>query len=57
MQDKLYVPAEILEQGYKYVDFNNGYVDLYNKPYFRDETATYYRIYYNCSSRNLYTRY
>lgn len=49
MSDKIYVPDSI-PQGYVYGEITRDYIDLYNKSSFRDETATYYRIYYNYSS-------
>lgn len=32
---------------YKYAQFSNDYVTLYNKATFVNETTTYYRIYFN----------
>lgn len=49
MADKIYVPDSI-PQDYVYGEITRDYVDLYNKGSFRDETVTYYRIYYNYSS-------
>ena len=49
MADKIYVPDSI-PQDYVYGEITRDYVDLYNKSSFRDETAIYYRIYYNYSS-------
>lgn len=49
MSDKIYVPDSI-PHGYVYGEITRDYIDLYNKSSFRDETATYYRIYYNYSS-------
>lgn len=49
MSDKIYVP-DCIPQDYVYGEITRDYVDLYNKSSFRDETATYYRIYYNYSS-------
>lgn len=55
MQDKFYVNEDIPEE-YKYMDFHEEYVDIYNKSSFRDETATVYRI-YHCISPNTYYTY
>lgn len=49
MSDKIFLPSEIPE-GYIYGEVTRDYVDLYNKSDFRNETTTYYRIYYNYSS-------
>lgn len=49
MSDKIYVPEEI-PSNYVYGEITRDYVDLYNKSSFQNETATYYRIYYNYSS-------
>lgn len=49
MSDKIYVPEEI-PSNYVYGEITRDYVDLYNKRSFQNETATYYRIYYNYSS-------
>lgn len=46
-KDTLYI-SDIPEE-YHFADFNDWYVDLYNQPSARNETLTYYRIYYNCS--------
>lgn len=54
MPDKLYVSDEIPEN-YKYMDFHEEYIDLYNKPSFRDETTTVYRIYHSISPNTYYT--
>lgn len=32
---------------YKYAQFSNDYITLYDKSSFRNETANFYRIYYN----------
>lgn len=49
MADKIYVPADI-PSNFIYGEITRDYVDLYNKSSFHNETATYYRIYYNYSS-------
>lgn len=41
--DTLYIGDIPLE--YKYAQFSNGYITLYNKPYGNNETLDYYRIY------------
>lgn len=43
--DTLYIGD--IPSSYKYAQFSNDYVTLYDKPSFRNETATYYRIYFN----------
>ena len=48
MSDKIYIP-DTVPDGYIYGSINNYYVDLFNKPSFQNETATYYRIYYSYS--------
>lgn len=53
MQDILYIPSELEQAGYKYVEFGNGYVDLYTKPTFYDESTDSVRLFYNCSPRNI----
>lgn len=55
MQDKLYVNEDIPED-YKFMDFHEDYIDIYNKSSFRDETTTVYRI-YHCISPNTYYTY
>ena len=55
MRDKLYVDKDIPEE-YKYMDFHEEYVDLYNKSSFRDEITQVYRI-YHCISPNTYYTY
>ena len=55
MKDKLYVNEDIPEE-YKYMDFHEEYIDIYNKSSFRDETTTVYRI-YHCISPNTYYSY
>lgn len=55
MQDILYIPKELEQSGYKYVDFGNGYVDLYTKSTFYDESTDSVRLFYNCSPRNIYS--
>lgn len=54
MQDKLYVDKDI-PSDYKYFDFHDGYVDLYNKQSFYNESTTVYRIYYSVSPNTYYT--
>lgn len=49
MADKVYLPDSIPEN-YKYGEITRDYIDIYNKSSFQNETATYYRIYYNYSS-------
>lgn len=49
MADRVYLPDSI-PQDYVYGEITRDYVDLYNKRSFQNETATYYRIYYNYSS-------
>lgn len=49
MSDKIYI-FDTIPDGYIYGEINRDYIDLYNKESFRNETATYYRIYYNYSS-------
>lgn len=49
MSDKVYLPASVPE-GFVYGEITRDYVDVYNKRSFQNETATYYRIYYNYSS-------
>lgn len=49
MSDKVYLPDSIPEN-YVYGEITRDYVDLYNKSSFQNETATYYRIYYNYSA-------
>lgn len=49
MSDKIYIPDSVPD-GFVYGTINNYYVDLFNKPSFQQETATYYRIYYSYSS-------
>lgn len=49
MSDKIYVP-DCIPQDFVYGEITRDYVDLYNKRSFRNETVTYYRIYYNYSS-------
>lgn len=49
MSDKIFLPDSI-PAGYVYGSVTADYIDLYNKPVFQGETATYYRIYYNYSS-------
>lgn len=48
MSSLIYVPADIPIE-YKYIDMNAnaGYFDLYNKEQFRNETATYYRVFFD----------
>lgn len=41
--DTLYIGNIPLD--FKYAQFNNGYINLYNKPYGNNETLPYYRIY------------
>lgn len=55
MQDILYIPDELKQAGYKYVDFGNGYVDLYTKSTFYNESTDSVRLFYNCSPRYLYS--
>lgn len=55
MRDKFYVDKDIPEE-YKFMDFHDEYVDLYNKSSFRDETTQVYRI-YHCISPNTYYTY
>lgn len=43
--DTLYIGDIPLE--YKYAQFSNGYITLYNKSYGNNETLDYYRIYTN----------
>lgn len=47
--DKIYIGNSIPD-GYIYGEVTRDYVTLYNKPSFHNESATYYRIYYNYSS-------
>ena len=54
-RDILYVDKDIPEE-YRYMDFHEEYIDLYNKSSFRDETTTVYRI-YHCISPNTYYTY
>ena len=49
MADKVYL-SDCIPQGYVYGEITRDYVDVYNKSVFQNETATYYRIYYNYSS-------
>lgn len=44
--DTLYIGDIPLD--YKYAQFSNGYITLYNKPIGSNETLNYYRIYTNC---------
>lgn len=48
MSNLIYVPADIPTE-YKYIDMNAkaGYFDLYNKKEFRNETTTYYRVFFD----------
>lgn len=46
MKVKVYLPDDV-PNGYKYGTITNDYVELFNKSTFQNETATYYRIYYN----------
>lgn len=64
MSDKIYLGSKIPD-GYKYAQFNNAYITLYNQPSAQGETITYYRIYFPYSydlvstgsaSFNQYTR-
>lgn len=43
--DTLYIGDIPLD--YKYAQFSNGYITLFNKPYGNNETLDYYRIYTN----------
>lgn len=43
---KVYRPKSI-PSNYKYVDVTRDYIDFYNKGSFRNESTTYYRVYYN----------
>lgn len=49
MSDKIFLP-DTIPSGYIYGNITGDYVELYNKPSFQNETATFYRIYYNYSS-------
>lgn len=54
MMDKFYLDKDI-PSNYKYFDFHNDYVDVYNKPSFYNETTTVYRIYYSISPNTYYS--
>lgn len=43
--DTLYIGD--IPVSYKYAQFGNGYIDLYDKSSARNQTLTYYRIYLN----------
>lgn len=49
MSDKVYITDEI-PNGYVYGEVTDDYVILYNQKSFRNETADYYKIYFNYSS-------
>lgn len=49
MSDKVYITDEIPD-GYVYGEVTDDYVILYNQKSFRNETADYYKIYFNYSS-------
>lgn len=49
MSDKVYITEQIPD-GYVYGRVTDEYVILYNKKSFRNETADYYKIYFNYSS-------
>ena len=49
MSDKVYITDEI-PAGYVYGEVTDDYVILYNQKSFRNETADYYKIYFNYSS-------
>lgn len=46
MQTKIYLSDDIPD-GYIYGQVTTDYIDLFNKPTFQGETATFYRIYYH----------
>lgn len=49
MSDKVYITDEIPD-GYVYGEVTDDYVILYNQKSFRNETADFYKIYFNYSS-------
>lgn len=48
MSDKIYIGKDI-PSDYKYAQFSGDYITLYNQPNARNETLTYYRIYFKYS--------